>query len=298
LAIGIVIAQNVYSKDTFKSFLKGLIFGGIVTLLVTLYIEREVLGIYRIGAKVSGSENVFGSIMVTGLIASLILNIQNKKRIYLFYGLMCFLGSALSGSRLPLIFSLLAFLIFLFFKANLLVEKIKFLFISSIVIGVSIFLVFNNTILYNAIGQRLELLVFALQYESEIDHSYNKRSTMKNEAIKLWQNSPIIGNGVNSFWILSPVTEGNATSHSGHTEILCSFGILGFALFYWPFFHSVLFLKNFSRRNNTIKSLLVIVFLIFITDWQEIYFQNASIVPFLAISFSVIRNPLKFLEAY
>ncbi|MDR2579855.1 MAG: O-antigen ligase family protein [Fibromonadaceae bacterium] len=291
-----LIIQNIYSKETFHYFLKGLIFGSIATLAITLYIEKDLLGIYRIGSKVSGSENVFGSILSAGLIASFILNIQTKRKIYLLYAILCFIGSALSGSRLPLAFCLLAFLIFYFYKANNFAKKLKMLLAALVIAIISAYSVLNVPVLYNAIGFRFELFAFALLHGDKVDHSFSKRSAMKEEAMKLWLESPVIGNGVNSFWVLSPVTEGNATSHSGFTEILCCFGIIGFILFYWPFFRNALFLKKFNRKSIIFKSLFLITFLIFVTDWQEIYFQNTTTIALLAAAFTFFKYRRNILE--
>ncbi len=61
------------------------------------------------------------------------------------------------------------------------------------------------------------------------ESSANTRQLMSEEGLDLWQRSPIIGYGINQFRLVSSFT---TYSHNNYVELLVSFGVIGFVLYY------------------------------------------------------------------
>lgn len=112
------------------------------------------------------------------------------------------------------------------------------------------------------------------------------------------KKTPIYGHGVNSFWVLSPITNGRATSHCGFTEILCSFGVIGFFLFYWNWFWTIikkswLNIKT-KARNKELSLFTIILIMLFVMEWQTTSFQSATTVSLLAVIFKILKYPKQY----
>ena len=88
---------------------------------------------------------------------------------------------------------------------------------------------------------RVQSMVRYFNDESVIrERSLYIRDDMFHDAVKLWEQSPLIGHGLDSFRFLA----GYGTySHNNYSEILSSLGIIGFALFYGMLLYSGLVMR-------------------------------------------------------
>ena len=144
--------------------------------------------------------------------------------------------------------------------------------------------VMNNPVLYGIVGKRIDSTFDTIKYgvDKRNDASLEQRSNMKKEALKLWRSAPVLGYGVNSFCELSPVTNHRASSHCGFTEILCSFGIVGFILFFKPFINPLKSLL-FGRKN--IASIMLLFCLVM--EWQSSDFSSSEYILFCFLMFQM-----------
>jgi O-antigen ligase len=75
-------------------------------------------------------------------------------------------------------------------------------------------------------GQEMVSVQRTIEYQ---DSSYLTRAEMIQQAVQLWRQAPLFGNGTDSFRGLS----GKGTySHNNYVELLCDLGICGVVLFY------------------------------------------------------------------
>lgn len=84
--------------------------------------------------------------------------------------------------------------------------------------------------LYEIVSKRFETII----QDKEEDKSYIERQARKEIAINNWKRSPIFGLGIAAFgklWPSTPITH----SHSGFTEILVSYGLIGLLSFYYTY---------------------------------------------------------------
>jgi O-antigen ligase len=287
--LGFVASQLVELPTDLKCIMKGLVLGSLITLGVTLKMEADRIGLMRMGNVTCGAATAYSGILLIGMICLFVLNQIEKYRIYVFGELILLVGIILSGSRMPLLVAGGVFLGFKIVESESIYKTVANVMKVVVVVVVSAYAVMVNPILYDVAGKRFETMLESIQYgtDENTDNSLKERHEMKIEALLLWSRSPIFGQGVNSFWVLSPVHNGRASSHCGYTEILCSFGILGFILFYWPF------LKPFAkiaRLKIDLKMSFTVALLAFlITDWQGGYFDSCTHIVFLYVVFQYMQ---------
>lgn len=298
--IGITVSQLVQNKLDLFILMKGIIIGALITLFVVFIVESHLIGFDRIGSIVCGAQTSFASIILIGFWCSLFLLLFLKAKKYIV--LICFFEIAivLTGSRMPLLISIASITVAYFLWSSNNFQKIKRAFFIFVFFVIVFYLLLNVPLLYDIIGNRIETMISALGSSNNMDSdpSIRERSFMKQEALRLWKESPIYGHGVNSFWVLSPITNGRATSHCGFTEILCSFGLIGFMLFYWPWFWIIL--KNLWRsikikaKNKELTLFTVLIIMLFVMEWQTTSFESATTVSFLAVIFKILKYPKQY----
>lgn len=285
-----VFSQNISEKKDFFCILIGFVFGGVLSLLVAFINEYSLIGSGRLGVVTCGAATTFSSILLIGFSSSFFLiHFWQKKIFYLFVAIFVF-GIVLSGSRMPLIIMAPIYVIFSLSKSKNLLKIVKKAFFVCAIIAIGAFAVMNHPILYQIAGHRIETMIDTFQHGSDFktDSSLEGREQLKINAMIIWEKNPVLGAGVNCFWVLSPFTVGRATSHCGFTEILCSFGIVGFILYYWPFVLVVFRLRKMQYAISRVSSLILLVFLI--TDWQGVSFLSSANVLFYAFLFSILHK--------
>lgn len=300
LLIGLTITQLINNRNDFIILMKGIIIGALLTAIVVFIVESHLIGSDRIGSIVCGAQTSFASIILIGFWCSLFLLLFLKAKKYIV--LICFFEIAivLTGSRMPLLISIASITVAYFLWSSNNFQKIKRAFFIFVFFVIVFYLLLNVPLLYDVIGNRIETMFTALVNPNNlsVDSSINGRTMMKKEALKLWKASPIYGHGVNSFWVLSPITNLRANSHCGFTEILCSFGLIGFMLFYWPWFWIIL--KNLWRsikikaKNKELTLFTVLIIMLFVMEWQTTSFESATTVSFLAVIFKILKYPKQY----
>lgn len=289
--------QNMEKMNDFIYLLYGIIVGALVTLIAGVIAGvNSQLGIGRMGGVVCGSAPAYASVLFLGFISSLILDRIIRNRALKILSIALFAGIALSGSRLQFIACFPVVLIFYYYVDLDIFRRMVRILIGVLIIIISMYSVYKIQYIHDLIGYRIESMIQTYNTrELEADNSISERIQMQREAIRLWLDSPIYGNGVNSFWVLSRVTNGRATSHSGILEILCSYGIIGFVLFYRPHLEIIVnYIKRKGRMSVMEKILSSLVILILFTDWQTTSFQSGTTICFLAATFNILGNPNKY----
>lgn len=174
--------------------------------------------------------------------------------------------------------------------------------VKAIIIGIfsllGVYLLITQVpILYNFIGKRL---VNALVYifSSDVpsgDSSLIVRDRLTIMAKNAWNDSPIWGQGYNSF-ALKYNNEGYY-SHNNYLEILVSFGIVGMGLYYLKYLYIVFIAINAKRKNLLNKwfyqyLILNLIALIVLERYQITYMYRVFTV-ILIFMVSVLTNPKK-----
>lgn len=100
------------------------------------------------------------------------------------------------------------------------------------VIGITVYMVFNVPAFYDVLGYRFEQF-FDLFTEGSGDSSANKRLELIQKGIEVFEESPIYGQGLNTFAMVSKNIVGfYAFSHNNYIELLTGIGLIGTTLHY------------------------------------------------------------------
>lgn len=282
--MGFSASQLIKDSSDIQKIMYGVIIGACLTLVTTLKLESHLIGLGRLGTKTCGAATGFAEILFLGLFS--VFSLRRKSKIYLFLQLVLFGGILLSGSRMPLVLAILCYVIIKLMEVGL-SKKIFRTIIGMVVLVFCLgYAVMNNPVLYGIVGKRIDSTMDTVKYgvDKKNDASLEQRSEMKKEAMKLWRSAPVLGHGVNSFCELSPITNKRASSHCGYTEILCSFGIVGFVLFFRPFVKP---LKLLIMRRKSLEAVMLLFLLIM--EWQSSDFAASAYVCFCYVLFCQLR---------
>lgn len=104
-----------------------------------------------------------------------------------------------------------------------------------------------------------------------VGDSTNIRGDMYVKGMEMWMDSPMFGNGLGAFTAYSGY---HTYSHNTYTEILSSFGLIGFVVFY--FLPIVTFYKAliYRKENVFIKIALMLSIIGFFFDTASIKFLS------------------------
>lgn len=209
----------------------------------------------RIGNKF-GNLNQIGWILSFGFFLSLYRMLFLRER-YVVSSLIALVDLAftvLSGSRgalLLIVFSTLA-LLFFFFKGR---RKLYFVFACAAFI-LALFLILQIPS-FSLLRTRIyKMIIGLLSGGTSGDSSSNQRFAMFEEGFYLFAKSPIFGNGLASFAVIS---NQSVYSHANLSEMLCNFGLIGLSVWLAPLiFNSFLELKN-KKKPICLMYLIAIV---------------------------------------
>lgn len=209
-------------------------------------------------------------------VASILLSVnffvyRNKRFVDLFIVLiqLVFLFFLLIlGSRGSFVISLLVIILNCFLKYW---KKHKLLLISAALFIIALFF-----IVLVSVPRLQELLIRYFEFVSfvggndQVDYSSGERFNMQITALHHFLESPLFGHGIDGYLNEGPY---GVYSHNSFTEILCNFGILGFAFFELPLFFSIFCI--FKTKNNSQRIILITLSTYFLfTQLTSIVFSD------------------------
>ena len=209
----------------------------------------------RIGAKY-GNLNQIGWILSFGFFLSLyrMLFLRQRYAVSSLIALVDLAFTVLSGSRgalLLIVFSTLV-LLFFFFKGR---RKLYFVFACAVFILV-LFLILQIPSFSSLRTRIYKMIISLLSGGTSGDSSSNQRFAMFEEGFYLFAKSPIFGNGLASFAVIS---NQSVYSHANLSEMLCNFGLIGLSVWLAPLiFNSFLESKN-KKKPICLMYLIAIV---------------------------------------
>ena len=191
---------------------------------------------------------------------------KKKNRIYVIFFIIQLILVLLSGTKRTF-FSLTIFLIVLNyerFRKSFLKNSLLLIFY----LGVLLYFLFNNDLLYNILGSRIEIMLADLgliQANSLnlIDNSTNIRRLLWDEASKMAYDTPLLGYGHAYFQTHSfgfNTAESTFHTHNQYTELYLSFGIFGFLLYYSLFVTTTI--RLIRKKNKTEMTYLFLAFFV------------------------------------
>ena len=205
----------------------------------------------RLGQDLMGNANAFASVfMVAALFSVYFIFFAKRKIIKLgFLAVFCMQlhALALSGGRKNFILPLLMLCAMKLISTDKKGRKhlVRNGLIVVLILIVAVYAVFNVESLYNSIGYRMEGLISMVTGEGEVDASSDIRANMVQDALQLWRERPLFGNGINMFQKLSAY---RTYSHNNYAELLCGLGVFGLIIYYA--FYAIGLYKIFAQRHR------------------------------------------------
>lgn len=150
-------------------------------------------------------------------------------------------------------------------------KQIRNIFWAICVLGALYISVMTIPTLYDQIGHRLVDMWNTLFFHTNSSYSTESRIMLIKEALKVWENNPILGVGINNFSSVRNVPN-SWYSHCNYVEILADLGVLGFAVYYFvPF---MLLKSKYETDYGTGRLLKVIIIILLLFDFAMVSYQE------------------------
>ena len=248
------------------------------------------------------NRNTIGVILGMGALYMLYLGFAKNKLWFILMIATVVLG-LVTGSRKVVVAVLCGTLLFVFvyfkyFPQKKIGKKIAIVSVILVVLGLIIYACFENELLYNIIGNRLEGFVETLTGEGEGEASAEIRYNMIVRAFEMFAQKPLFGWGIEGFAAYSGFW---VYSHNNYTETLVSFGIVGFILLYsYKVVLLVAQFKTISReqdKSGCLQSMIIFVAMTIslVLDFAAISMNNLVVnIPFaLSAAYLLTRKTEK-----
>jgi hypothetical protein len=123
------------------------------------------------------------------------------------------------------------------------------------------------------------------------DSSTTTRFAMSREALRLWRNAPLFGNGFDSFRVIAGF---GTYAHDDYTEILCDLGVVGAMLFYS--IHAYILFQ--SRRLSGVLRLScrLLVLAMLVIDVSCVNYYMKTPVMLLLVLMAIVSRPLRIAQ--
>ena len=275
--IGFVTFGYVDDEKKVSFVLQALVLGGIV-LAVRLIIVTPAnvwLSWQRLGDAIGSNSNDVGNKTAFSAIIALSMakSSQRKKRIIYLIAFGILLVIVLfSGSRKALIAVVIGAI--LLYTIGL--QRKRRLVVSALVIGAILFfgyrLMMSNGVLYATIGRRIETMIDVFFHGGSEAHSIDLREKYLLAAWGLIKQHPLFGIGLGAFSYISGY---GVYSHCDYTEVACSFGLIGFIIYYLPLSSQTLKYVLLRKKSDLDYGFLIIQIVLFITYITMVMYTSA-----------------------
>lgn len=296
----ILLFNLVEDKNDFELTIKSINFAIFIfsVYVISVYglsnFIDKIINSRRIGYLIS-QPNTVGHYASIGFLFSFYFLISNKsyKFLYFLTSLTNFVIVISTLSRKALLISIIGAISLIFYynyhknKNNLFKSILKLMFLVSIT-----YLIINN--LFILIGQKNDrissLFSLLLSSNNNINSSDLVRKELISNGWSLFKTNPIFGYGGSNFRSLGDSSLNTfVASHNNFIEILVSYGLIGFVIYYLPYLIISTKLLKKSLKKFSILDFLILILIItdvFISGMTMITFVNE--ISSLVLSISII----------
>lgn len=268
----------------------------IVSILICFYIfanEWSIIleGGNRIGDSASGNVNTLAIYLGSMSIPCIFKVFMENKFKYLIPYILSVILIFMTGSKKGLLFIILGIAILSILKYGFKLYK----YLIPILVGVLIiFLILNIEYFYNILGFRIIDFLGSVGFKtvnSNYSYSTNIRLLMMKLGYDAFLTKPLFGGG----WFYFSYYSGLGTySHNNFLELLTTYGLSGFILYYSIFIFLLSKLKKILKRDNYAKLLFGLIIVILVNDIAAVTFSyNIFNYQVLAIAYLYIRDTHK-----
>lgn len=292
--VNMLLFIDIPAKDMMQIFIKACALASVSVCLFIFNNEWPMIfsGTTRIGSTGSGNVNTVAIRLGMMVIPCYYKFYFERNYIYFFPYLIGVITMLLTGSKQSLIFIIMSLTIFTIIRNGFRIHKYIFPLTLIMVVFSAIFYI-NS--LYNIIGKRIIDFIGALGLNIEgaqYSYSTTMRLFMYKKGIEAFKSKPIFGGG---WFYFSEYTGLGTYSHSNYIELLVTYGIVGFLLYYSLVFYILLKLFKLIKKDRYSNMLFVLNFVFLLDDFVAIQFSMNSLYYFLlCFSYLYIKNAKKY----
>lgn len=235
----------------------------------------------------AGYWGVFGFAIFLLLITS--MNNAIFKLIYFVLSILCVSMALVTGSRKVIIMLLLLAVLYAL-TAPKIGTKIKIILLFVLVLSVAYYFITQVEFLQYSYGDRL--MAF---FNSDLDDgSIERRTELREYAIMLFKQHPILGAGIDSVRNhLTASGDKGTYSHNNYVELLADFGIIGALIYYFvPVKTAIKSLFNF-KKSKYIRFGLIMLVVYLVCDWGAISYSYRLTAVLLTLWISGCQHAFK-----
>lgn len=276
-ALGIAFALR--SGVSFKAIVYAQVFSNLCNIVAGfLGFGAESIGGDPVRyAGVTGNANDFGLQLTLG--ACLIWLLPAKAGwfpcSFAFFGVAY--AIATSGSRTALmVVPFFLLLVFIQGFAHIKKHRVR------VVVTVPLVICLLGIVLAPALLDRAKEITAVDRALDHHDSSFEKRMGMIQQAIRLWRQAPVFGNGLNGFERLSGYA---GYAHNNYAELLCNTGVFGAFLYYA--LHLSVLLKGFRQTARLRYFAWVCVLMLLAIDVGSVNYKSKQTIMVLMILLSL-----------
>ena len=224
------------------------------------------------------NENGISLYSSVGFASSLYVLIFTKKKWRFIFIVPCLSLSLVgftSGSRTFYLLMFVVVIVYLYF----ILHKHKIIYAIIVVATALSFVGLLMTPFMNTIRERLISSIQTLfGTATRPDPSTIQRYVFMDYGLFLGSKNALIGYGCSGFRLFSGV---GTYSHSNYAETICNFGIIGFLLFYIPFFIPIIYSFKYKMERKQIVVLFTIFYILF--GISNVFYSNKTYYLILAV---------------
>ena len=246
----------------FKAFMIGTT--GFAVLIFALS-PVATYGTLLFGKRLSQQRNTTGYVLYFSAILGIYLYVEYRKLIWLALSAICVVVSLLSGSRKIVFAYGIALLLFVIGQKQVKKGVRNFLILLAIVL-ITVPILYQIPFVRDTFGERL----LAVVDDSVEDSSVMFRNVARKSALKVFLDSPIIGQGWTAVKNSYTYKGVSLYAHNNYLEVLADFGIIGAVLLLWR--NAVWGVRSvLNMRKSGENIILAIMFLaIIMLDWGQV----------------------------
>lgn len=206
------------------------------------------------------NQNAVGSYFSLAFAASTYVGVMFEKKrelLYLISSALFGLCGIFTGSRTFIVLVAVSVSVILFIRFR----KRKWLFLIIYACLVALFLIALNLPIFAKLKERFDELLYTLFGigTSKFEHSTIQRVLWQEYGYYLGSQNLLFGYGCEGFSIFSGI---GTYSHSNFSEVICNFGIVGFALFYSCYLIPLVNCFGSKQKDKYMVAIFVIYYLI------------------------------------
>ena len=266
--VTVLMAMDFYvsQKEDVQNLIKALCIGATIFAAYTIVTSPvSSYGTLNYGATTGQQRNTTGYILCFTTYFLIYLYVEYKDKYWLLFAAVCFVASLLTGSR-KIIFAYAFSVLLIIIGQKSFKFTLKYLFIILVAAAIIIPIAYQIPYIQEAFGERL----LAVLDDSIEDSSIMFRTVAKYNAIRIFTERPILGNGwaaVKNSFSFNGVS---IYAHNNYLEVAADFGIIG--CFFYYIKSAVYAIKCFPRikKGKSYMTASVLLASMLLLDWGQV----------------------------